>query len=212
MIYYFLLLYRHKNLSLRRETDYKKNLFITTLLIIFSAMPLVLLFITVSKDDIETFSVFIIPIILVLDLSLRFLKKNTKVAIFYYLTLPIPRKTLIFYIIMSDLLCFWTWGCALVYSIILSYFGILTFWTTITLLFMILLNNYLIFFVKALIDGYAILTYPICLGLVFVILFFAVFNPIIAILITAIVLLALFVSLFFTLKENLYKELNHNAL
>jgi hypothetical protein len=149
-----------------------------------------------------------------LDFSLRFfLKKNASAAIFPYLTLPIPRKMLILYIILSDLLHFWIWGCGLIYNIILYYCGVLTFWTAITVLFFILLNNYLIALAKVLIGGYAILTYPICLGfIVFILLITSLLNPVFVIPIIVFAILFLVTALFFILKENLYKELNRFAL
>jgi hypothetical protein len=214
MIYYFLLLNKHKNLALKRKSDYKRNLIITAILIGVSVMLLSSLFVTVSKEDFEYFSDFAIPAIIILDFSLRFfLKKNASAVIIPYLTLPIPRKTLILYMILSDLPSFWIWGCGLIYGIILCYCGVLTFWTTIILLFFILLNNYLTAFVKALIDGYAILSYPICLGFILVILLIIkILNPIFVVSTIAFAVFFLVVALLFTLKENLYEELNRCAL
>ncbi|MDR0865247.1 MAG: hypothetical protein LBO74_10015 [Candidatus Symbiothrix sp.] len=214
MINYFLLLHRHKNLSFKRKSDYKRNLIITAMLIVFSALPLMMLFITVSKEDFETLSVFLVPAIIMLDFSIRFfLKKNAGAAIIPYLTLPIPRKTLILYIILSDLPRFWIWGCGLIYSLVLYYCGVLTFLTAITLLFFILLNNYLITFVKALMGEYALLIYPVCLGSILIILFITnLLNPIVVFTILTFAVLSLVMALFFTLKENLYKELNRIAL
>jgi hypothetical protein len=184
------------------------------MLIVFSALPLMMLFITVSKEDFETLSVFLVPAIIMLDFSIRFfLKKNAGAAIIPYLTLPIPRKTLILYIILSDLPRFWIWGCGLIYSLVLYYCGVLTFLTAITLLFFILLNNYLITFVKALMGEYALLIYPVCLGSILIILFITnLLNPIVVFTILTFAVLSLVMALFFTLKENLYKELNRIAL
>jgi hypothetical protein len=168
----------------------------------------------IPKEDFETFAVFLVPAIIILDFSLRFfLKKNASVAIVPYLALPIPRKILILYIILSDLLSFWIWGCGLFYSLILYYCGILTFPTAITLLFFILLNNYLIALVKALTGGYAFLIYPVCLVFILIMLFITnLLNPIFAFTILTFAVLSLTVTLFFTLQENLYKELNRIAL
>jgi hypothetical protein len=184
------------------------------MLTVFSLLPLILLFVTVSKEDFEAFSVFFVPATVVLDFSLRFfLKKNVSAAIFPYLTLPIPYKTLILYIILSDLLHFWIWGLGLIYGIILCYCGVLTFWIAVIVLFFILLNNYLIALIKALIGGYAILIYPVCLGLIFIILFITnLLNPIFTFTILAFAVLLLATVLFFMLKENLHKELNRIAL
>jgi hypothetical protein len=214
MIYNFLLLNKHKNLSIKRKSDYKRNLIITAMLIVFSVLPLMMMLVTFTKEDFEAFSIFWVPAIIILDFSIRFfLKKNVSAALFPYLTLPIPRKTLILYIILSDLSRFWIWGCWLIYSSILCYCGALTFQTAITLLFFILLNNYLIALVKALIGGYALIIYPICLGFILIMLFIIVsLNPIFACIILISVVLSLVTALFFTLKENLYQELNCIAL
>jgi len=214
MFYYFLLLNKHKNLSLRRNSNNKRNLIITASIIIFSIVALILLLVPFTKEDFKTISVFIIPIIVVLDFSFWFfLKKNLGMAIFPYLTLPIPRRTLILYIVFSDLLRFRIWGCWMIYCIIVYYCGVLTFLNTITLLFFIFLNNYLIAFVKALIGSYAILIYPICLGVVlFFLLIVNLLNPLLVISTIAFAVFSLIVTLFFTLKENLIKELNSIAL
>jgi len=214
MIYYFLLLNKHKNLSLKRKVDYKKNLLIIVLLIIFSIMFFLLFLAVFSKEDIEAFSIFLLPIIVIIDLSLRFfLKKNTSAVIISYLTLPIPCKTLISYIIFSDLLRFWIWGCGLIYSIILYYCNVITFLTVITLLLFVLLNNYLIVLIKALIEEYAILTYPIWLGFIFVLLLITEFlNPVICISIFIFLIISIVTVLFLILKENLRNELNRIAL
>jgi hypothetical protein len=212
MFHYFLLLNKHKNLSLKRKSDYKRNLIITAMSIIFSIIPM-LFFILFSKENFEAFSAFCMLAIINLDFSLRFfLKKNASAAIVPYLVLPIPRKMLILYIILSELQRFWTWGCGLIYSIVLYYCGVLTFPNMIILLFFILLNNYLIVLVKALIGGYAILTYPICLGFVIILSLASLLNPVFTISILIFALLSLLIALFFTLKENLYKELERCAL
>jgi hypothetical protein len=214
MIHYFLILHKHKNLALKRKSDYKRNLIIAGVFVAFIIVVFSILFAPLSAEDLQYFSVFLLPAIIVLDFSLRFfLKENTSVAIVLYLTLPIPRKNLILYIILSDLLHLWIWGCVLIYSIILWYSGVLTFGTAITLGLFILLNNYLIAFIKAFTGGYAILMYPIGIGLV-VFLFLAInlLNPIVEFATIVIVLVSLIVALFFTLKENLYKELSCFAL
>jgi hypothetical protein len=172
------------------------------------------LFVTFSKENFGYHPVFVISAIIILDFSLRFfLKKNASAAILPYLTLRIPRKTLILYMVLSDLPSFWIWGYGMIYGIILCYCGVLTFWIAITLLFFILLNNYLIALIKAWIGDYALLTYPICLGFIVVILLITnLLNPAFAISIFTFVVLALVIALFFTLQENLYKELNRCAL
>jgi hypothetical protein len=187
---------------------------ITAILAGATALPLSGLFVAILKEDLEAFSAFFVPAIILLDFSLRFfLKKNASAAIFPYLTFPIPRKTLILYVILSDLLRFWIGGCWLIYSLISFYCGVLTFLTATTLLFFILLNNYLINLVKVWLGGYALVSYPVCLGLIFIILFVtSLLNPIVAGVILTFAVLFLLTALFFTLKENLYKELNRIAL
>jgi hypothetical protein len=141
------------------------------------------------------------------------LKKNACAAIVPYLTLPIPRKTLIWYVIVSDLISFWIWGCGLIYGIILAYCGILTFWNVILLLMFILMNNYLTAFVKALTGGYALLIYPVCLLFVFILLLFAnLFNPVLKFMYLVLILHFFVRALFLALRRNLYKELNYIAL
>lgn len=211
---YFFLFNRHKNLSLKRKSDYKKNFKIITLLSVFSVLLLTLLFASFPKEDIKTLSAFLVSAIIILDFSLRFFfKKNASAAIIPYLTLPIPRKAFIFWIIASDLMSFWIWGCALIYDIILYYCRILTLWNVVMLLFFIFMNNYLIAFVKTLIGGYAILTYPVCAGFIFVILLIAgLLSPVFVCFIIAAIVFSIIVALFFTLKENLHKELDSIAL
>jgi hypothetical protein len=213
MVYYFLLLNKHKNLSVKRKSDYKRNFIIAVSLAAMLVAVITPSFFMASKKDIENLAVFVFPAIVVIDFSLRFfLKKNAGVAIVPYLTLPIPRKTLILYIILSDLQHFWIWGCWLIYAGILGFCGILAFENTIILLFLILFNNYLIVFVKALIGGYAILTYPLCLGLIIVNLLITYSLNIFFAIIEILAVSALLAAVFFTLKENLYKELNRFAL
>lgn len=214
MVYYFFLLNKHKRLSLKRKSDYKRNLIIAVLLTIFPILFLTLLFATMPKEDIKIISAFLVPSIIILDFSLRFfLKQNTDAAINSYLTLPISLKTLILYIVLSDLSRFWIWGCGLIYGIILTYFGVLTVWSIIWVLCFILLSNYLIAFIKAVMGNYAIFIYPFCLTLVFLIwLITNVLNPIVALTMIVFIVLSLGVALFFTLRENLYIELNRIAL
>ena len=214
MAYYFLLLSKHKNLSLKRKSDYKRNLIISVVLIAFLMITLMSFLVTFPKEDFEHFLPFVLPAIIILDFSIRFFfKKNATMAILPYLILPIPRKTLILYLILSDLLHFWILGCGLIYSVILYYYGVLMFGNVIILLVFILLNNYFATLIKTLIGGYTILIYPICLGFVlFILLIVSLLNPTFAIPIVVSVVFSLAVILFFTLKENLYKELNCIAL
>lgn len=115
--------------------------------------------------------------------------------------------------VLSDLFNFWIWSCVLIYGIILWYCGVFTLETAIILLFFVFFNNYLTALVKALTSSYAIFTYPICAGLMF--LMFLVINSLNQLFGLGIIIFAissLITALFFTLKENLYEELNHLAL
>ncbi|MDR3226300.1 MAG: hypothetical protein LBT56_01330 [Prevotellaceae bacterium] len=175
---------------------------------------LCLLFVAMTKEEIETLTPFLLPAIVVLDFSLRFfIKKNASAPIFSYLTLPIPRKALILYIVLSDLLRFWIWGCWLIYCGICWATGFLTLLNIINLLIFILLNNYIIMSAKALIGVYAILIYPFCLGFnLALFLVCSITNPFITVFIVALAVFLLVAATFYTLKENLYKELNKSAL
>ena len=214
MIYYILLLNKQKNLLLRRKSDYHRNIIIAFVSIVLLVTSVILLFGMYSKEDIETFSVFFMPAIVVLDFSFRFFyKKNPGMEIVPYLTLPIPRNALILYLVLSDLLSFWIYGCGLVYGIILYYYGVLTCWTAIMLMLLILMNNYLIVSLRVLIGDYAILIYPICLVFVLMMLLVVdLLNPVLVILIITSVVFFLILAMFCMLRENLYKELNNTSL
>ena len=211
---YFLLLNKHRNLSLKRKSDYKRSLTIFVALIFMSIMMLSVLLMLYSKEDFLQFSTLVLPVIVILDLSLRFfLKKNASAAIFPYLTLPIPHKALIWYIVLSDLQSFWIGGCWLIYGITLWFCGALTFLTAIKLLLFILVNNYTIAFVKAFAGNFALLVFPLCLVFALILLFLAgLLNPIIAFIILILVLFIMIFAMFFTLEENLYNELNRFSI
>ncbi|GHT40917.1 hypothetical protein FACS189437_07180 [Bacteroidia bacterium] len=67
--------------------------------------------------------------------------------------------------------------------------------------------------IKALMGGYALVIYPVCLGFILMAFFIIDFlNPIFAFTILTFAVLSFTMALFFTLKENLYKELNRVAL
>jgi hypothetical protein len=214
MYQYFLLLNAHRNLSLKRKIDYKKNVVIAITLGFMLFVPSGALLVTLTKEDIESLVNFVLPVIVVLDFSLRFfLKKNASAPIFPYLCLPIPKKTLILYIVLSDLQRFWLWGCWLIYCGVLLFFETLNVTNAIILLQILLINNYLITFIKSLIGGYAILTYPVCMVFVLLILFTTnVLNPIFSIIFAACIVFSFAAAFYFTLKEFLYEELNHFAL
>ncbi|MDR2148004.1 MAG: hypothetical protein LBE91_16265 [Tannerella sp.] len=204
----------HKILSAKRKSGYKRDLTVF-LMLSFTVLLLVsLLLAAIPKEDFMNIAGFIFPVLLLLDFSLRFfLKKSTTAGIFSYLCLPISRKTLILYMILSDLQQLWIWGCWLLYGIILHLCGILTFAHAVTLLFMLLFNNYLIAFVKTLTKGYALLIYPVCIGFLCVILFIInIFNPFLDIILSFLLMSVITVMLYYLLKEELYEELNCIAL
>ena len=198
---YFLLLNKHRNLSLKRKSDYKRSLTIFVALTFMSVMMLIMLLLLYSREDFKQLSTLVLPVIVILDLLLRFfLKKNASAAIFPYLTLPVPRKALIWYIVLSDLQSFWTWGCWLIYGVILCFCGALTFLAAIKLLLFILINNYTIAFVKAFAGNFALLVFPLCLVFVLILLFLVgLLNPTIAFTILALVLFIIIFAMFFTL-------------
>jgi hypothetical protein len=213
-IHLFFTLNGHENLFLKRKSDYRRNIASSLVFVIFVIISLSLLFISALMERIENFVVFVFPLLIVLDFSLRFfLKKNITVMIFPYLTFPIPRWILILYIILSDLQRFWIWGCWLIYSVILWYCNTLTFENAIMLLLFVLQNNYWITVIKTLTGGYALLTYPLCLLFVCTLLLIAgLLNPVFAIIMIVFIVLSMMTGLFFTLKERLYEELNRFAL
>jgi hypothetical protein len=201
-------------LSTKRKSGYKRDLIIFFVLSFSILLPMSLLLITVPKEDISSFAAFVFPALLLFDFSVRFFwKKQVNAAILPYLCLPIPHKTLISYMILSDLQNLWIWGCWLLYGIILYVFGTLTFANAIALLFLLLINNYLTTFVKVLIKGYAILAYPVCTGFVCLILFvLSILNPFFDVIFSFSLMLFLMVLLYYALKEDLYDELNRFAL
>lgn len=210
MLYYFIILHKHKNLFLKRKKDYKRDL-----IMIFSFTLLFSIFlITLPKEIYEFFSPYLLPAVIILDFTFRIIiKKNASSAVFPYLALPIPRKVLMQYIILSDLLQFWIWSIFLVYCIALVFFGIFSFKNVSVLLLFVLTNNYLVSFLKTLIGDYALLIYPLCLFFIGLLLFLTnILNFSFSLIIITLTLLSSIVALYFTLKENLYKELNRFAL
>ncbi|MDR1653462.1 MAG: hypothetical protein LBS01_07445, partial [Prevotellaceae bacterium] len=68
-------------------------------------------------------------------------------------------------------------------------------------------------FVKSLIGGYALLTFPLCLLPVFgILLIINLLSPIFAFAILALAAFSFLAALFYSVKQNLYKELNLFAL
>lgn len=210
----FLLLCRHKNIALKRSPDFKKTFIIVIVSCISFALFLAVVSVVFTREYLMKFAYYALPILVLIDIFLRFFfKKNSSIAIFTYLTLPIQRKLLIIYIVLADLLRLWVWYCWLIYLVILFLCGSLTVLNAIILLLLILLNNYLTAFIKTLLGGYAVLAYPLCLGFVCFTLFAIYFlNPFFAVAILLIIVISLSIALFYTLKENLLDELNRFAL
>lgn len=133
--------------------------------------------------------------------------------IFPYLTLPIPRKTLLNFIVVSDLRKFSVWGIVLIYCAILLLFDAFAFWNVVFLLLFTLLNNYLIAFIKTQFGTYSLLIYPVCFTFVGGMLFLAhLLNPVFTFSLLAIALYGSFAALHYSLKEKLHEELNRFAL
>jgi len=149
-----------------------------------------------------------------LDFLFRFLaKKSSNAMIFPYLTLPIPRNTLLRCVVVSDLKKFGVWGIVLIYCAVLLVFGVFTFWNVIFLFSFVLLNNYLIALLKTQFGAYSFLLYPLCFVFVGGMLFIAHFlNPIFIFLLLAVSVYGLLSGFYYSLKEKLYDELNRFAL
>ncbi|MDR1654276.1 MAG: hypothetical protein LBS01_11660, partial [Prevotellaceae bacterium] len=138
---YFLLLNRHKNIARKRQADYKRNLIVVVALIFSIIFVAGMLFAPLPEEDLENFAPFLLPALVFFDFSVRFvIKKNAGAGIFPYLTLPVPRKSLIWHIVLADLQSLWIWGCWLIYCVISGFCGVLTFWAATELLFLILIN------------------------------------------------------------------------
>jgi hypothetical protein len=134
-----------------------------------------------------------------------------------YLCSPIKKQILITYILFSDLTSIWVWGCFLLYPIILckySYFSHCQNAVIACTAFLILLlvNNYLVYMIKALTKCYYLLLFPVCLA---VYIFFQAYifnmNQIILLFLSGVLLVVVIVILNKLLRRNLYKELNEFA-
>ena len=214
---YYLIFNEHKWLSIKRKQSFKQDLIIT--FIIFIA--LIFLTICVLKFlylfDFPMTD-FIFPIILTTDFCLRFFfKSNQSVGILPYLCLPIKRQNLIAYILIADFLSGWIWGNLLVYLLILyqcDYFtpcnNPIIAWAI--LLATILCNNYMIYLIKAVLRGYSLLIFPVCLA-VFIFTQFSFFNlhSMSVLVLSCIGLIFVVILLNKVLMHNLYKELNELA-
>ncbi|MDR2679780.1 MAG: hypothetical protein LBC47_03110 [Tannerella sp.] len=214
MLQYLRIINGQMLLSAKRKSGHKRELMILLMLVSALLMPLYLVIDTLSEEDLSGIAAFVLPALILFDFSVRsYLKKPARAAVFPYLCLPVPRKALILYMILSDLRQFWVWGCWLLYGIVLGLCGTLTFAGAVTLLFLLLFNNYLTAFVKALLKGYAVLLYPVCLGFVCLILFvISLLNPFFDVAVSFFLMLSMMVMLYYLLKEDLYDELNRIAL
>ena len=215
MLQYYQQLNKHWKLSLKRKSNDSRRqqigivVFVCTLALSFG-----LLIVPELLENQEIIAAFALPALVILDFSFRFfIKKNSSAIIFSYLTLPIPRKTLLRFIVLSDLQKFGTWGVALIYCAVLLFFGVFTFWNVLFVFLFVLLSNYLIAFIKTQFGAYSFLLYPFCFVLVGGLLFLVtMLNPIIAFLLLAISIFGSLAALFYSLKEKLYEELSLFAL
>jgi|GEM_PF-5101848 len=207
-------LFQHKKFSLKRKTDDRQRqrgiaVFLCALVVSFG-----LLLFPMLMEHTEIISVFVLSVLIMLDFLFRFfIKKSSSALIFPYLTLPIPRKTLLRFIVISDLRKFGVWGIVLIYYAVLLLFGVFTFWNVVLLFLFVLLSNYLIALLKTQFGAYSLLLYPLCFVFVGGMLFIAhFFNPIFMFLLLAVSVYASLAGLYYSLKEKLYDELNRFAL
>ena len=207
-------LFQHKKNSSKRKTDDRRRqigvvVFLCTFAVLFGLM-----FFPLLKESAEVISVFIFPALIMLDFLFRyFIKKSSSAMIFPYLTLPIPRNTLLRFMIVSDLQKFGVWGAVLIYYAVLLFFSSFTFWNVVLLLLFVLLNNYLIALLKTQFGAYSLLLYPLCFMFIGGMLFIAHFlNSIVMFLLLAISIYSSLAGLYYSLKEKLYDELNRFAL
>jgi hypothetical protein len=165
-------------------------------------------------ENTEIISPVLLSILVISDFWLRFfIKKYSSSMIFPYLTLPIFRKTLLHFVIVSDLQKFGVWGVALIYIAALLFFSAFTFWNVLFVLLFLLLNNYLIAFAKTQFGKYSILLSPFCFMPVGGLLLLAnLLHPIFATVLLAIAVYGSLAALYYSLKEKLLEELNSSAL
>jgi len=211
----FKILNKHQKFSIKRKSNDSRRqqigiaVFVCALLFSFGA-----LIVPELLRNREVISTFALPALIILDFSFRFfIKKNSSAMIFPYLTLPIPRKTLLRFIVISDLQKFGIWGIVLIYCAVLLFFGVFTFWNVLLCLLFVLLNNYLIAFLKTQFGAYSFLLYPFVFIFVGGLLFLAnLLHPIFTTMLLMIIVYGSFVALFYSLKEKLHEELNRFAL
>jgi len=214
MIYYFLLLSKHRKLSLKRKTDDRQRQKGVAMFLCAFVVSLGLMLFPLLMEHKEIISAFVLSALVILDFSFRFLiKKSSSAMIFPYLTLPIPRKTLLRFVVVSDLQKFGIWGIVLIYCAVLAVFNAFTFWNVMFLFSFVLLGNYLIALLKTQFGAYSLLLYPLCFVFISVMLFIAHFlNPIFMFLLLAVSVYALLAGFYYSLKEKLYDELNRFAV
>lgn len=175
---------------------------------------LTLFVINMIKEELGELSMYICPLLLTLDFSLRFfLKSSLTGGIFPYLCLPIRRRILFLYMIFSELLSVGIWGCLLIYGLFIYQSGALTLTTGITFFFLLLLNNYLVALVYALTTRFVWLLFPFALALNILIGLLVWISGSPYILFLSFSALCLVVTaLYFALRQGLYKELNRVSL
>ena len=210
----FKLLSEHRKLSKKRKADDKKaKIAFAVFVVITVAITGVWIF-PILIENAEIISPVMLSILVTLDFWIRFsVKKHSSSMIFPYLTLPIFRKSLLHFVIVSDLQKFGVWGVALIYLAILVFFNAFTFWNVLFVLLFLLLNNSLIAFAKTQFGKYSILLSPVCFVFVGGLLFLAhLLHPIFTIVLLAVAIYGSLTALYYSLKEKLLKELNSTAL
>ena len=207
-------LFQHKKLSSRQKTDDRQRQKGVALFLCGIVLSSGLMLFPLLKENAEVISTFVLSVLIMLDFLFRFfIKKSSSAMIFPYLTLPIPRRTLLRFVVVSDLQKFGVWGVTLIYCAVLLTFGVFTFWNVVFLLLFVLLNNYLIALLKTQFGAYSFLLYPLCFVFVGGMLFIAHFlNPIFMFFLLAISVYTSFAGFYYSLKEKLYDELNRFAL
>jgi hypothetical protein len=202
---------------MKRKQSFKQDLIIRAVILTGILLMIVYTLQFIHLCDLSIVN-FIFPALLTVDFCLRFLfKSNQSVGILPYLCLPIKKRTLISYIVIADLLRLWIWGCFFIYLFVLHQSGYFSYCnhvvlSCITLLIIVLCNNYLIYLIKTFMKGYDLFIFPFCL-VVFVIIQFLLFNSnTVKILFLSCGLLVLVIAILNKmLVNNLYKELNEFA-
>lgn len=209
----FFILGKHKHLSTLRKTSFKQDVLMECIISFIFIAPIGFSVTLLNEADIKI-NDFLSPALLMLDFCIRFFfKGNPTVGILPYLCLPVKKQTLISYILISDFMSIWIWGCFFVYLFIFYQCGYFyTFVVGITFFVLLLLNNYSIFLIKTLMKGYSIFIFPFCLAaFVFIQLLFFATNQVVSLLIYSFLLFSVLFILNIVLKRDLYKELNNFA-